>query len=104
MNHTCIIHVSYMYHSCIIHESYSFRKISFRYHSTSFYYVDGVLNFSNSVPLVSLDSEPLIIGAGYYLSLTNILYFFNGTIDDFRIYDRILNANEVVRIFQECTQ
>lgn len=66
-------------------------------------YIDGVLKNTNTtvgtiVPLGS-STEGAFIGAWYNSSgtpSTSFPYWFNGYMDDLRIYNRVLNTNEIV--------
>jgi len=60
-------------------------------------YVDGSLSGSDSGPARSLNNVPVWIGGpGFTVPVK-----FNGLIDDVRIYDRALSAEEVQQLYQE---
>ena len=59
-------------------------------------FVDNQLFASNSKNLNTDGSMPLIVGSN---SLTRDDEFFSGKIDDVRIYDRALSAEEVQALY-----
>jgi len=63
--------------------------------TTLLIYVDGVLKASGSANYTIGNDMNIRIGADSYLS------FFNGKIDDVRIWNRALNENEILTLFKE---
>ncbi len=61
------------------------------------FYLDGVASGTSSVGSATLPSGPKMIGA---LQDGSILAHFNGNLDELRIYNRALNAAEVLRLAQ----
>lgn len=57
-------------------------------------YIDGVAGTPYGTTLITTNNEPLNIGR-----MTTGVGYFNGKIDDVRIYDRALTGREVKRIF-----
>jgi len=57
-------------------------------------YVDGSLDGSDSGPAKSLNNVPVWIGRGFTGP-----FYFNGLIDDVRIYDRALSAKEIWQLY-----
>ena len=64
--------------------------------STFNLYVDGVLSNSNSIGSHPISTNTGILAIGRTAQIVS--YLFNGSIDDVRIYNRALSANEVYRI------
>lgn len=65
-------------------------------------YVNGVLHYSSttSIPaILTTPTNPQIEIGHMVASLGN--YWFNGSIDDIRIYDRILNQTEISTLYNE---
>jgi len=72
-----------------------------RVSNTSSYYIDG--NFDKSLVSTNFslnvsNSRPMYIGADRQLGSP---YFFNGSIDDIRIYNRALNQSEIAALYNE---
>ena len=67
---------------------------------TKYLYINGLLNNTGACPgIVTGKSTPLLIGSN---SISSDYYeFFNGKIDDVRIYDYALNVNEVAQLVPE---
>lgn len=57
-------------------------------------YVDGNYQATLSHSMLSSATYPVTIGSNY-----DATYFFNGSIDDFRIYNRVLTASEVSDLY-----
>lgn len=64
-------------------------------------YVDG--KFINSVPFVNHHADKGLSNAFIGTNNDTIRYFFNGSIDDIRIYNRTLNADEIDSLYNEKT-
>ncbi len=56
-------------------------------------YVNGVLRYSN--PVASKPSNASILTIGWHSEHTLYPYWFNGIIDEVRIYNRVLNSSEI---------
>lgn len=69
--------------------------------STINLYQDMVLVATTTVAITILpDTTPIIInGNANGAGTTNILEFFNGTVEDLRVYNRVLTLNELSNIF-----
>lgn len=68
------------------------------------YYVDGILDNSLNSSNFSLNisnSRPMYFGADRQLGAP---YFFQGSIDDIRIYNRVLSQSEVTALYNENSQ
>jgi len=63
-------------------------------------YIDGILKstIDKSVPISSL---PNYLEIGHSISGTANDTFYSGLIDDFRIYNRVLNSTEILALFNE---
>jgi hypothetical protein len=60
-------------------------------------YVDGMIISAGTKrgnPLTMRNSDPALIG-----SQKGNINFFNGSIDDIRIYDRVLNTSEILTLY-----
>ncbi|WP_162897294.1 LamG-like jellyroll fold domain-containing protein [Aquimarina sp. BL5] len=63
-------------------------------------FVNSVLEEESSVNIsIGYDNEPLLIGASN--DQQNPKFFFNGDLDDIRIYNRVLSENEITELFNE---
>ena len=60
-------------------------------------YVDGVLIKEITGVVLSDDTNSYYLGALHYL--TDKMYFFNGSIDDVRIYNRALSQAEITTLY-----
>jgi len=68
----------------------------------SLYVNDTIVRIVNSLEenkTIAYSNSPVNIGAGY-LSENERQYFFNGDIDDVRIYDRVLSSCEIEALFE----
>ena len=63
-------------------------------------YQDSVVVATNATPVGTLEDRttPVLIGHAYFTSNQN--YYFNGTIDEVRIYNRSLTAQEILLQYQ----
>lgn len=62
-------------------------------------YIDNYLVYETAISKQNyIDDGVLRVGASYYSGLTN---YFNGFIDDIRIYNRVLNSDEISAIYHE---
>lgn len=57
-------------------------------------YVDSVIGSPNQFPV-------FYNGTGYFLGKTDGTTFFNGSIDDFRVYESTLQADLIILIYQD---
>lgn len=67
--------------------------------STTSIYVDGELKQTDNHNL-AMDYVP---GVNFFIGKNHNGNFFNGYLDDFRIYNRVLNDNEIVALFNDST-
>ncbi len=68
--------------------------------STIRIYIDGVQENSNSIGTTTLSSTNDPFSIGSYNNGTNFVEFWNGIIDDTRIYNRALSADEITQLYQ----
>ena len=60
--------------------------------------MDGKIDSSTTDPLTDLsNSAPIVLGANH---INRTSQSFNGVIDDLRIYDRALSANEIQLLYE----
>lgn len=64
-------------------------------------YYDGVLQTPNATSGTKVGSGNLSTQTLYLLSRNGNQYFWNGRVDDFRIYSRELTADEIVLVYAE---
>jgi hypothetical protein len=57
-------------------------------------YIDGILVISATIPIIANGNGPILIGT------YGEAYYFNGLIDEVRIYNRALSAQEVQNLYQ----
>jgi Concanavalin A-like lectin/glucanases superfamily len=70
--------------------------------STVKLYLDGILKQSETLTnLIAFDDSPLQIGAENETG--TVQYYFDGSLDDIRIYNRVLSNSEIKALFEEGT-
>lgn len=68
--------------------------------NTQALYIDSVLGSSiGANKSISYDNEPLMIGASNDQQVPQ--YFFKGNIDDIKIYNRVINQDEITALYTE---
>jgi len=68
--------------------------------NTQALYVDSVLGSTeNANKSISYDNEPLLIGASNDQQVPK--FFFKGDLDDIRIYNRVINEDEITALYNE---
>ena len=90
----------YVTSNTILNNTNWYHLVAIKSGSTMMIYVNGVLENTLAGMTASFNTNhPLLIGANTYISGAS--YFWNGKIDDIRIYNRALNANEVTQLYNE---
>ena len=97
---------NYVWHSIstqlFLEDSFHFISVIINQNNKTIYcYIDGVLQ-NNSISLIGLNGN-FKNSSKHYFGGRSSTYFFDGTIDDIGIWNRILTEQEITNLYNECS-